>query len=274
MSGPGARRLTRSLTSRYIKPNHKETDVTNATRTPATKRVPMDPMRKSSLVAGLLYLITFISIPTLALYGTVKTDPAWILGNSGVTGVLVGTVLELIVALAGIGTAVALYPVIKRQDGGMALGFVTSRTIEGAMIFLGVVSLLSLVTLQQDLGAAASTADAPSLLTTGASLSATYKWTFLVGQTLMPVVNALLLGTLLLRSGLVPRALPMLGLIGAPILLVARPVPDLQGLQGLRADHGRGCCRSGACGRLGDDDATTRRRDECGPGMTVAVVAG
>jgi len=195
--------------------------VTNATRTPATKRVPMDPMRKSSLVAGLLYLITFISIPTLALYGTVKTDPAWILGNSGVTGVLVGTVLELIVALAGIGTAVALYPVVKRQDAGMALGFVMSRTIEGAMIFLGVVSLLSLVTLQQDLGAAASTADAPSLLTTGASLSATYKWTFLVGQTLMPVVNALLLGTLLLRSGLVPRALPMLGLIGAPILLVS-----------------------------------------------------
>ncbi len=82
-------------------------------------------------------------------------------------------------------------------------------------------SLLSLVTLQQDLGAAASAADAPSLLTTGASLTAAYKGTFLVGQTLMPVINALLLGTLLYRSGLVPRALPMLGLIGAPILLAA-----------------------------------------------------
>ncbi len=195
--------------------------MTNATRTPATKRVPMDPMRKSSLAAGLLYLITFISIPTLALYGTLKTDPTWILGSSSVTGVLVGTVLELIVALAGIGTAVALYPVVKRQNEGFALGFVASRTIEGAMIFLGVVSLLSLVTLQQDLGAAASAAEAPSLLTTGASLTAAYKGTFLVGQTLMPVVNALLLGTLLYRSGLVPRALPTLGLIGAPILLAA-----------------------------------------------------
>ncbi len=195
--------------------------MTNATRTPATKRVPMDPMRKSSLVAGLLYLITFISIPTLVLYDTLKTDPAWILGSGSVTGVLVGTVLELIVALAGIGTAVALYPVVKRQNEGFALGFVTSRVIEGAMIFLGVVSLLSLVTLQQDLGAAASAADAPSLLTTGASLTAAYKGTFLVGQTLMPVVNALLLGTLLYRSGLVPRALPTLGLIGAPILLAA-----------------------------------------------------
>ena len=82
-------------------------------------------------------------------------------------------------------------------------------------------SLLSLVTLQQDLGAVASAADAPSLLTTGASLTAAYKGTFLVGQTLMPVINALLLGTLLYRSGLVPRALPMLGLIGAPILFAS-----------------------------------------------------
>ena len=110
---------------------------------------------------------------------------------------------------------------VKRQSEGFALGFVTSRVIEGAMIFTGVVSLLSLVTLQQDLGAAAGAADAPSLLTTGASLTATYKGTFLVGQTLMPVINALLLGTLLYRSGLVPRALPMLGLIGAPILLAS-----------------------------------------------------
>ncbi len=70
----------------------------------------MDPMRKHALVAGLFYLITFISIPTLVLYDTLKTDPAWILGSGSVTGVLVGTVLELIVALAGIGTAVALYP--------------------------------------------------------------------------------------------------------------------------------------------------------------------
>ena len=195
--------------------------MTNTGSSAATQQGSLDWMRKHALVAGLFYLITYISIPTLVLYGTVKTDPAWILGSGSVTSVLVGTVLELIVALAGIGTAVALYPVIRRQNEGMALGFVASRTIEGAMIFLGVVSLLSLVTLQQDLGAAAGAADAPSLLTTGASLSATYKWTFLVGQTLMPVINALLLGTLLLRSGLVPRALPMLGLIGAPILLVS-----------------------------------------------------
>ena len=134
---------------------------------------------------------------------------------------LVGTVLELIVALAGIGTAVALFPVVRRQSEGFALGFVTTRIVEAAMIFMGVVSILSLVTLQQGLGAAARAADAPSLITTGASLVANYNWAFTVGQSLMPGFNALLLGTLLYRSGLVPRALPTLGLIGAPILITA-----------------------------------------------------
>ena len=185
------------------------------------QRVPMDPMRKTALVAGLFYLLTFISIPTLAIYSALKSDPAWILGSGSDTGVLLGTVLELIVALAGIGTAVALFPVVRRQSEGFALGFVTTRIVEAAMIFTGVVSILSLVTLQQGLGAAAGAADAPSLTTTGASLVANYNWAFTVGQSLMPGFNALLLGTLLYRSGLVPRALPTLGLIGAPILITA-----------------------------------------------------
>ncbi len=193
----------------------------NTTRTTATGRAPMDAMRKHALVAGLFYIITFISIPTLALYGTLKNDPAWILGSGNDSGVLLGTVLELIVALAGIGTAVALFPVVRRQNESFALGFVTTRIVEAAMIFTGVVSLLSLVTLRQDLGAAASASDAPSLVTTGASLTATYNWAFTVGQSLMPAFNALLLGTLLYRSRLVPRVLPTVGLIGAPILIIA-----------------------------------------------------
>ena len=195
--------------------------MTNAVRTTATKRVPMDSMRKTALVAGLFYLITFISIPTLALYGPVKTDPAWILGSGPDTPVLLGTVLELIVALAGIGTAIALYPVVRRQNEGFALGLVASRTVEAGMIFVGVVSLVSLVTLRQDLGAAAGAADASALVITGASHVATYNWAFTDGQSLMPGINALLLGTLMYRSGLVPRVLPVLGLVGAPLLITA-----------------------------------------------------
>lgn len=187
-------------------------------QTTPTIRVPMDPLRRTALVAGIFYLITFISIPTLALYGTVKTDQDWITGSGGSTGVLWGGLTEVIVALAGIGSAVTLFPVIKRQNESMALGLVATRTLEAAMIFIGVMSLLTLVALRQDLGATAGT---DSLVTTGASLVGTYKGAFLLGQTLMPCLNALLLGTLLYRSGLVPRAIPTLGLIGAPLLLLA-----------------------------------------------------
>ena len=195
--------------------------MTNAIRTTATKRAPMDSMRKHALVAGLFYLLTFVSIPTLAIYGPLKSDPAWILGSGPDSGILLGTVLELIVALAGIGTAIALYPVVKRQNEGFALGLVASRTVEAGMIFVGVVSLVSLVTLRQDLGAAAVGADASALVITAASHVATYNWAFTDGQSLMPGINALLLGYLMYRSRLVPRVLPVLGLIGAPLLITA-----------------------------------------------------
>jgi hypothetical protein len=142
------------------------------------------------------------------------------LSSGSHTGVLVGGFLEVIVALAGIGTAVTLYPVVKRQNEGVALGFVTTRVLEAGMIFTGVVSLLSLLTLRQDLGGAAG-ANAASLVTTAASHVAVYKWTFLLSQSLMPVINALLLGSLMYRSRLVPRVIPMMGLIGAPILLAS-----------------------------------------------------
>jgi hypothetical protein len=180
----------------------------------------MTPLRKTALVAGIFYLLTFISIPTLFLYGNLKTDRDYIISAGSSTGVLWGALLEVIVALAGIGTAVTLFPVVKRQNEGMALGFVAVRTLEAAMIFTGVVSLLSLVHLRQGLGAAAG-ADTASLITTGASLVATYNGTMLLGQTLMPCLSAVLLGTLMYRSGLVPRALPLTGLIGAPLLITS-----------------------------------------------------
>ena len=186
--------------------------------TKAAKRIPMTSTRKTALVAGVCYLITFISIPTVALYGPVKNHRDWILSSGSHTGVLVGGFLEVIMALACIGTAVTLYPVVKRQNEGVALGFVAARVLEAVMIFTGVVSLLSLVTLRQDLGGAAG-ANAAALVTTAASHVAVYKWTFLLSQTLMPGINALLLGSLMYRSRLVPRIIPVVGLIGAPFLI-------------------------------------------------------
>jgi hypothetical protein len=188
-------------------------------QTAATTRVPKDPTRKTSLVAGVFYLMTMVSIPTLALYGPVKSKD-FIIGSGADTGALLGGFLEVIVALAGIGTAVTLFPVVKRQNEGMALGFVASRTLEAAMIFTCVASIFSLVTLHQDLGTATG-ANAASLAAVGASHVATYNWAFTLGQSLMPGINALLLGTLMYRSGLVPRVLPVIGLIGAPLHITA-----------------------------------------------------
>jgi Domain of unknown function (DUF4386) len=178
----------------------------------------MTSLRKTALVAGLLYLITYLAIPTVALYGPVLDDPAYIVSSVSDGGALWGAVLELIVVFAIVGTGVVLFPVLKRQNEAVALGFVTSRVFEAGVIVVGIISLLSIVTVRQDFGAAAG-ADAAAVVTTGRALVAIHDWTFLIGQTLLPGINAVLLGSLMYRSGLVPRVIPLLGLIGAPLLI-------------------------------------------------------
>jgi hypothetical protein len=187
---------------------------------PAATRPSPDSMRRTSLAAGILYLITFVSIPTLFLYNPVRDNADFVLGVGSDTGVLVGAFLEVVVALAGIGTAVVLFRVAKRQSETAALGFVTARVLEAALIIGGVVSLLSLITLRQDVAGTAG-ADPASLTTIGRTHLATYDWTFLLSQSLVPVFNALCLGYVMYRSGLVPRILPIIGLIGAPLLLAS-----------------------------------------------------
>src|SRR2546427_7262538 len=189
------------------------------------KEIQMSPLRKTAFAAGALYLLSFVSIPTLFLYNPVRASN-YIVGHGSDTGIIVGAILEMIVALAGIGTAVALYPVVKRQNEGVALGFVGARVLEAATIFAGVACLLAVVTLRQ----AGAGADA---LVTDHALVALYDRTFLIGQSFIPAVNALLLGSLLYRSRLVPRALPLLGLIGAPLLVAG----DLAVLFGLIGQH-------------------------------------
>jgi hypothetical protein len=176
--------------------------------------------RKLAFVAGLLYLITYLAIPTLALYGPVLSEPTFILGPSGVSAVLWGAVLELIVAFAIVGTGVALFPVLRRVNEAVALGFVTARLFEAGVITVGILSLLSIVTLQQEVGSTAGAAT-DSLVISGRSLVATHDWSFLIGQGLLPGINALLLGSLFYRSRLVPRVIPLMGLIGGPLLIAA-----------------------------------------------------
>ncbi len=167
--------------------------------------------RKISLEAGILYLITFVSIPTLVLYDQVKSAN-YILGAGPDTSAIAGGILEIIVALAGIGTAVVLFPMLKKQNETLALGLVGSRILEASTIFIGVAFILSIVSLRQAGSGAGALVISQTLITL-------YDRTFLVGQSLMPAINDLLLGLLLYRSRLVPRPLSLIGIVGAFILV-------------------------------------------------------
>lgn len=190
--------------------------MTGSSQTTTARRVSTDSLRKTAFAGGVLYLMTFLSIPRLALFGPVLDNPDYILGSASATGVIVGIVLEIIVAFAIVGTGVALYPILKRQNEGVALGFVSARVIETGIIAVGIISLLAVVTLRQDVAAGT---DAASLVTTGQALVAVQNLTFLIGQGLLPGINGILLGYLFYRSGLVPRVMPALGLIGGPLMI-------------------------------------------------------
>jgi hypothetical protein len=187
--------------------------------------------RKIALITGVFFIITFIaSIPAaFVFYAPVLNDPNYIVGAGADTLVSLGAFLEMITALANIGTAVVLFPIVKRINEAVALSYVASRTLEAAIIVVGIVSLLSIVTLRQDLAGAAG-ADEASLLTIGQSLLAVHDWTFLFGPGyLAGIGNGMLLGYLMYKSGLVPRRMALLGLIGGP-LAVALATATLFGI--------------------------------------------
>lgn len=168
--------------------------------------------RQVSRAAGIAYVLTFVSVPTLALYQPVKED-RYIVGSGSDNAALVGGLLEITVALAGIATAVLLFPLLKKQNESLALGLVAARILESATIFVGVAFLLSVVTLHQDVAGTGA-------LPTSHALVILYDRIFLLGQSFMPAVCDLLLGYLLYRSRLVPRRLAALGMLGGPVLVV------------------------------------------------------
>jgi len=174
-------------------------------------------MRKAALIAGVAYIATFVfSIPVkFGLWADVLNKPDFILGAGGDAGITWGALFEALTALGGVVSAVALYSVARRHSERAALGFVTTRVLEATMIFVGVLAILSVHTLRHD----AVGTDTAGLLTVGHGLVAIHNWTFLLGPGVMAGLNALLIGSVMYRSGLLPRWIPTLGLIGAPLLL-------------------------------------------------------
>ncbi|SES48979.1 protein of unknown function [Pedococcus cremeus] len=185
----------------------------NSTARPAT-----DWTRNHARASGIFYLLTFASSIAAVVYflKPVLDNPNYIVGPGQDTRVIIGCLLDVVNALTCIGTAVAVYPVVKRQNRSMALGFVTSRMYEAAVIMVGVICLLAVVALRD---ATASGTNANTLVTIGHELVAMRDYTFLLGPNLAACVNALLFATLLLKSRLVPRFIPAMGLAAAPLLL-------------------------------------------------------
>ena len=201
------------------------TDTRTGNTTTAAGQAPrprMDPTRKVALAGGIAYLVTFAaSIPQLKLFADVIADPTAYITNPGSNAAVQwGSVLEILTAASGVATAVILYPVTRRVSRTAAIGFVTSRVVEAALILVGVVSILTVLSLQHHL-AGATGAQQQALGVTGESLVAMRQWTFLLGPGVMAGVNDLLLGYILYRSGLVGRVIPIFGLVGGPLILVS-----------------------------------------------------
>ena len=180
----------------------------------------MSPLRRTASLTGWLFIITFVaSIPAFFIsYQPLLDHPNYILGAGADSRIALGALLEMIVIVANIGTAVVLFPILKRQKESLALGYVAARVVESVFIGVGILSLMAVVTLRQDVGAAGGA----SLVIAGRSLVAIHDWTFLLGPGwVVGIGNGLILGYLMFRSGLVPRGMAMLGLIGGPLIILS-----------------------------------------------------
>jgi Domain of unknown function (DUF4386) len=191
---------------------------------PAQRRrgscAPTKSEQRTARIMGAWFLATFVfSIPALLFYDPVLNNPDYILGNGADTGVALGAVFEVLSAISGIATAVVIFPIVKRVSESIALGYIASRILESTVVVMGLISLMSVVALRQDLAGTDSANG--SLVHVGQSLVALHDQTFLLGpQFCAGLGNGILLGYLMWRSGLVPRPMALFGLIGGPLALV------------------------------------------------------
>ena len=194
-------------------PTNENAVGTPKVRAPRLANAMVDDQRRARIF-GVLFVLTFAtSIPAALLFQPLLADPAgYIAGGGSVTLIHLGALLEFLLIIANVGTAVVVYPIVKRQSEILAIAYVTARVMESVFIAAGIIFVLGIVSLGQG---------APGAADLAVSLGALKDWTFLFGPGLVvPVGNGLILGYLMYTSGLVPRPLALLGLIAGPVLLV------------------------------------------------------
>ncbi|MBJ7353277.1 MAG: DUF4386 domain-containing protein [Thermoleophilaceae bacterium] len=178
--------------------------------------------RERARIAGWLMAATFVtSIPAaLYLYTPVLNESTYVLGAGEDARVTLGALLEILLMIGNVGTAVVMFPILRRYSETLSLSYVASRTIESTIIGVGVLSLLSILTLRDNLAASVG-ADSGALDIAAQSLVAIHDWTFLLGPGFCVGVNGILLGWMMYRTGLMPRKLAMLGVIGGPMVFAS-----------------------------------------------------
>jgi hypothetical protein len=182
--------------------------------------------QRTARLFGWLFIATFVtSIGAKILFvngvGGTFSELRFTPGDVSENSVYLGALLEFGVVVTAIATAVVVYPIVRRQSEKIALGFVAARIIESAFILVGILSIISIVSVNDAL-VGATEAEATALAVQGNTLAATYDWAFLFGPGLVVGFgNGLMLGYLMYRSGLVPRQMAMLGLIGGPMLILS-----------------------------------------------------
>ena len=182
----------------------------------------MSSDQRTARIVGWLFIGTFVfSIPGLLLYGPLlHHHGTYVLGGGHDTQIAFGAFLEILSAICGIGTAVMLFPVVKRQNEGLGLAYVAVRTVESAIIVVGIVSVMAVVTLRQDL--AGTGVNAGTLSIAARSLVAVKDWTFLLGPGFCSGIgNGLVLGYLMYRSGLVPRRSAQFAMFAGALAFIA-----------------------------------------------------
>lgn len=182
----------------------------------------MTATRQAGALVGILFIITWItSIPALILYGPVLNGSDFLVNGAAHEHlVILGAVLEMLVVVSVAGTAIGLFPFLRKHNERLALGYLCFRVFEAIFIAIGIVSVLALVTLSRDF-VAASAPDASAFQAVGSALIAMHDWTFILGPNFMLGVNVAICATVLYRSRLVPRFIALLAFAGATLVLVA-----------------------------------------------------
>lgn len=179
--------------------------------------------KTASKIVGVLFILAAVTsiIGGLILYKPILNDPDYLIqGSAHANEVVLGAVMELILVVSAVGTATTMFPILRKFNEAIALWHVCFRFLEAVVITVGVISVLSLLTLSQDY-VAVGAPDIASYQVSGKLLKAVHDYTFLLGPNFFLGINTMMYSYIFYKSRLVPRFIPMLGLTGSGLIILA-----------------------------------------------------